>query len=52
MRMPESLDDLYLDVILDHYRRPRNQGLLPNPDLKSALKQTLEYFDANARKPR
>lgn len=35
MRMPESLDDLYLDVILDHYRRPRNQGLLPNPDLKS-----------------
>lgn len=35
MRMPESLDDLYRDVILDHYRRPRNQGLLPNPDLKS-----------------
>ena len=35
MQMPESLDDLYRDVILDHYRRPRNQGLLPNPDLKS-----------------
>ena len=35
MQMSESLDDLYRDVILDHYRRPRNQGLLPNPDLKS-----------------
>ena len=35
MQMPEGLDDLYQDVILDHYRRPRHQGLLPNPDLKS-----------------
>ncbi len=35
MQMPEGLDDLYQDVILDHYRRPRHQGLLPHPDLKS-----------------
>ena len=35
MQMPDRLDDLYRDIILDHYRRPRNQGLLPNPDLRS-----------------
>lgn len=35
MQTPEALDDLYQAVILDHYRRPRNQGLLPNPDLQS-----------------
>ena len=35
MQMPDRLDDLYKDIILDHYRRPRKQGLLPDPDLRS-----------------
>lgn len=35
MQTPDGLDDLYQAVILDHYRRPRNQGLLPDPDLRS-----------------
>lgn len=35
MQMPDRLDDLYKDIILDHYRRPRNQGLIPEPDLQS-----------------
>ena len=26
-----GLDDLYREVILDHYRSPRNQGELPTP---------------------
>jgi len=26
-----SLDDLYREVILDHYRSPRNRGELPSP---------------------
>jgi len=26
-------DDLYRDVILDHFRRPRNHGTLPTPDV-------------------
>ena len=29
-----ELDDLYQDVILDHFRSPRHNGLLDNPDLK------------------
>jgi nitrogen fixation NifU-like protein len=33
-RPPEpELDDLYKEIILDHYRRPRNKGLLPEPDV-------------------
>ena len=35
MQMPEGLGDLYQEVILDHYKRPRHQGVLENPDLKS-----------------
>lgn len=31
--MVSSLDDLYKDIILDHYRNPRNRGLLENPDV-------------------
>ena len=27
-----SLDDLYRDVILDHYRSPRNRGSMTDPD--------------------
>ena len=30
-----SLDDLYQEVILDHYQNPRNRGQLPNPDVAS-----------------
>jgi len=28
-----SLDDLYKEVILDHYQRPRNRGKLVAPDI-------------------
>ena len=26
-------DDIYREIILDHYRSPRNKGRLPNPDV-------------------
>lgn len=29
-----ALDDLYREVILDHYSRPRNKGTLDDPDIK------------------
>ncbi|MGA7098378.1 MAG: SUF system NifU family Fe-S cluster assembly protein [Acidimicrobiia bacterium] len=29
-----SLEDLYREVILDHYRNPRNQGHLSSPDAR------------------
>ncbi len=28
-----ALDDLYRDIILDHYQSPRNRGRLPAPDV-------------------
>jgi nitrogen fixation NifU-like protein len=28
-----GLDDLYREIILDHYQSPRNQGRLPAPDV-------------------
>ena len=31
----DELDDIYQEVILDHYRNPRNQGDLISPDLHS-----------------
>ena len=34
MQMPDGLDDLYQDIILDHYRRPRHKGSLDHPDLQ------------------
>ena len=34
MQLPSELDDLYQDIILDHYRRPRHQGLLEDPDVR------------------
>ncbi len=34
MQLPSELDDLYQDIILDHYRSPHHQGLLDDPDLK------------------
>ena len=30
-----SLDDLYQEVILDHYQRPRNKGILTDADISS-----------------
>jgi nitrogen fixation NifU-like protein len=30
-----SLEDLYREVILDHYRNPRNNGHLDDPDLSA-----------------
>src|SRR5262245_33633136 len=30
---PLSLDDLYKEVILDHYQHPRNRGQLADPDV-------------------
>src|SRR6266540_2977740 len=33
-KVPEpELDDLYREIILDHYRRPRNRGLLEGADV-------------------
>ncbi|MCH7495631.1 MAG: SUF system NifU family Fe-S cluster assembly protein [Candidatus Marinimicrobia bacterium] len=29
-----SLDDLYKEVIIDHYKNPRNHGVLDSPDLE------------------
>lgn len=31
--MASALDDLYRDIILDHYRSPRNRGRLAQPDV-------------------
>ena len=31
--MVSSLDDLYKDIILDHYRNPRNRGWIDHPDV-------------------
>ena len=30
-----SLEDLYREVILDHYRSPRNKGHLDSPDFRA-----------------
>lgn len=35
MQLPGGLDDLYQEIILDHYKSPRKKGLLPNPDAKA-----------------
>ena len=32
---PVVLEDLYREVILDHYRKPRNRGSLENPDISA-----------------
>ena len=34
--MSSQLRDLYQEVLLDHYRRPRNQGSLPDADHTAA----------------
>ena len=33
--MIDQLDELYREVILDHFRDPRNVGALPNPDIQA-----------------
>ena len=33
--MVEQLDELYREVILDHFRQPRNQGELPDAQIKA-----------------
>ena len=35
MQLPGGLDDLYQEIILDHYKSPRKKGLLAKPDLKA-----------------
>ncbi len=32
--MPELFDDLYRELILDHYRSPRNHGELPDAPIR------------------
>lgn len=36
-----ALSALYQEMILDHYRRPRNKGTLEHPDASVALKNPL-----------
>jgi nitrogen fixation NifU-like protein len=31
----DKLDNLYQEIILDHYRRPRNQNLIENSEIKA-----------------
>jgi len=33
LKAPMALDDLYRELILDHYSHPRNRGELPDPDI-------------------
>ncbi len=34
-RQEPELDELYKEIILDHYRRPRNRGELPDADVSA-----------------
>jgi nitrogen fixation protein NifU and related proteins len=35
-----GIEDLYREIILDHYRTPRNRGELPPPAVYSEGKQS------------
>jgi nitrogen fixation NifU-like protein len=35
MQTPDGLDDLYQEIIIDHYKSPRNKGTLAHADLRS-----------------
>ena len=35
MQVPDGLDDLYQEIILDHYRSPRHKGALEHADLQA-----------------
>ena len=39
--MNPELEDLYQEVILDHYRRPRNRGTVPEPTGTASLRNPL-----------
>ena len=39
--MSAELSALYQEMILDHYRRPRNKGTLENPDASVEMKNPL-----------
>ena len=32
---PDAIDDLYQDILLEHYKSPRNHKLIQDPDLES-----------------
>ena len=36
-----KLSALYQELILDHYRRPRNKGTLPSPTASASLRNPL-----------
>lgn len=38
---PVKLNELYREVIMDHYRRPRNKGTLPEPTVSIDLNNPL-----------
>jgi len=40
-RSPAEIGALYQEMILDHYRRPRNKGKLENPDASVEIKNPL-----------
>jgi nitrogen fixation protein NifU and related proteins len=40
-RTPAEISALYQEMILDHYRRPRNKGLLENADASVEMKNPL-----------
>ena len=35
------LDDLYREIVLDHYRSPKNHGTIENPDIRATGKNPL-----------
>jgi nitrogen fixation NifU-like protein len=39
--MTGAFDDLYQELILDHYRKPRNRGAIANPDRSVELNNPL-----------
>ena len=51
-----GLEDLYREIILDHYRKPRNKGEIENPDASVQMKNPLcgdeitgEHFNIRSR---
>ncbi len=39
--MVDSLDDLYQELIVDHYKNPRCRGTIPDPSSQCALRNPL-----------
>lgn len=46
-----SLEDLYQEIILDHYKHPRNKGKIENPDIHEHAKNPLcgDEIDISAK---